>query len=123
MEKSIAIFVATASLLASHFALADGSGRYVMLDSEWSMDQPISRWAAQEGRTPKWEAWDYIDVGIPSALNRKARLADAANIGDATGRLLKQAPDEVRLFACVYAQGPVAVIVRQAGQPRCDEHS
>ncbi|WP_241299357.1 hypothetical protein [Burkholderia stabilis] len=104
-------------------AVADDAGRYVMLDSETSMDATIARWAAQDGRSAKWEARDYIDVGNPSALNRKARLSDATTIGDATARLLKQARDEPRLFACVYSQGPVAVVIRQAGQPDCDNHS
>ncbi|MCO8402766.1 hypothetical protein ABEG10_38270 (plasmid) [Burkholderia cenocepacia] len=104
-------------------AEADDAGRYIMLDSEASMDVAIARWAEQDGRSAKWEAHDYIDVGNPSALNRKARLAEATTIGDATARLLKQAPDKPRLFACVYSQGPVAVVIRQAGQPGCDKHS
>ncbi|MBN3760925.1 hypothetical protein [Burkholderia sp. Ac-20365] len=123
MKTMLAVSVLTTSLLASHVAHAEGRGRYVMLESEMSMDQAISRWAAQSGRSAKWEARDYVDVGDPAALNRTARLADAADIGDATARLLKQAPEEVTFFACVYSKGSVAVVVRQKGQPPCEDRS
>lgn len=119
--RKLILMLALAS--AATAAVAGDAARYLMFDSETSMDATISRWAAEDGRSAKWEARDYVNVGNPSALNQKVRLADATTIGDAIDRLLKQAPDEPRFFACVYSQGPVAVVVRQADQPPCDKHS
>ncbi|MGE8454452.1 MAG: hypothetical protein ACN6OP_28345 [Pseudomonadales bacterium] len=112
-----------ALLFMSAAACASDAGRYVANDSDKSASSLVSRWAALDGRTVKWEADGDFPIHDTSRLNAEAHLASASSLNDAFDRVAKMArreiPDSPMLFSCSYRQATVALVVREAGQPEC----
>ncbi|MEW6343039.1 MAG: hypothetical protein AB1704_20450 [Pseudomonadota bacterium] len=117
--KQIALALLAVVSVAAHAE----AGRYIATDADSSASQLVSRWAALDGRTVKWNATGDFPLHNAARLNAKGQLATAANLDDAFARVAKLAheekPDAPVLFACAYQHGTVALEVREAGQPEC----
>lgn len=116
MKKVVLALLAAVSVTAHAEA-----GRYVATDADTSVSALVSRWAALDGRTIKWEATGELPLHDAARLNATAKLGAATNLDDAFGRVAKLAhertPDAPVLFACAYTHGAVTLEIREAGQP------
>jgi hypothetical protein len=114
-----------ALLFMSAVANASDVGRYVATDSDKSASSLVSRWAALDGRTVRWEAGGDFPLHDAPRLNAEARLMKASSLDDAFERVAKlvrrEKPDAPMLFACSYREGTVALVVREAGQAECSK--
>jgi hypothetical protein len=117
--KRIALALLAIVSVAAHAE----AGGYVATDADVSASALLSRWAALDDRTVKWEATGDFPLHNASRLNARGRLATATNLHDAFERVAKLAheekPDAPVLFACAYQHRKVALEVREVGQPEC----
>lgn len=115
--------VALALLAVVSVAAHAEAGRYVATDADTSASALVSRWAALDGRTVKWEATGDFPLRNSARLNARGQLATALSLDDAFERVAKltreEKPDAPVLFACAYQHGKVAMEVREVGQPEC----
>lgn len=93
----------------------------------------VERWAKAEGRHAKWEAGADFPISDSDGLNVAAKLTRATSMTDAVERLFNTlrtvasgkdgsaGPDDIGYFACFFATGDVAVVVRSRGQPDCSK--
>jgi len=93
----------------------------------------VERWAQSEGRHAKWEAAADFPIVDAEGLNHAAKLSNASSMTNAVERLLNQlstvasrkdgtpGPKDIGYFACSFATGNVAVVIRSLGQPDCSK--
>ncbi|HEP6430616.1 hypothetical protein [Burkholderia arboris] len=119
MKKTVFALLLAVVSVAAHAEV----GRYVATDADTSVSELVSRWAAQDGRTVKWEATGDLPLHNAAHLNAKGQLATATSLDDAFELVAKFArdekPDAPVLFACAFQRGTVALLVREVGQPEC----
>lgn len=115
--------IVLASMVAVSVAAHAEAGRYDATDADTSVSELVSRWAALDGRTVKWEATGDFPLHEAARLNARVQLARATCLDDAFERIAKFArgekPDAPVLFACSYQHGTVALVVREVGEPEC----
>ena len=120
MAKTLFALLLAVASVAAH---AEAAGRYVATDADTSASELVSRWAALDGRTVKWEATGDLPLHDAARLNAKGQLATATSLDDAFERVAKLAhsekPDAPVLYACAFQHGTVALLVREVGQPEC----
>lgn len=98
-----------------------------------SLSALVERWAQAEGRHSKWEAAADFQISDADGLNLAAKLSGASSMTNAVDRLLKTldavssgkdgapGPNDIGYFACAFAIGKVAVVIRSRGQPDCSK--
>lgn len=98
-----------------------------------TLSRMVERWAQSEGRHAKWEAAADFPIADAAVLNHAAKLSGASSMTDAMDRLFNTlstiagrkddvpGPNDVGYFACAYATGQVAVVIRSRGQPDCEK--
>lgn len=95
--------VALALLAVVSVAAHAEAGRYVATDADTSASALVSRWAALDGRTVKWEATGDFPLRNAARLNARGQLATAPSLDDAFERVAKltreEKPDAPVLFA------------------------
>lgn len=121
-----AIGLAPVSIIAS-FKSADRS----INAQDRTVSALVERWAISEGRHSKWEAAVDLPIVDADGINQAAKLADASSMSNAVDRLFKTVsmeggdkqgaiePRDMGFFACSYATGKVAMVIRSRGQPGC----
>ncbi len=110
------------------------SGTWMATAQDKTLSAMVERWAQAEGRKARWEAVGDFPILDADGLNHAARLTGATSMTHAVGRLLNTmttiasrkdgspGPEDIGYFACFFATGKVAVVIRSAGQPGCGKN-
>lgn len=125
--------------LAAFIGMAVSIGAAVAQPLSWTASSAdgttsalLSRWAWADGRLARWEARADFPILDAQSFNSSAKLTNATSTADAVSRVLAllressaskdgaPAPRDIGYFACFYAQGEVALVVRSMGQPGCE---
>lgn len=130
MLSKLKFLAALGLAVLSVTANAQGSAWMVNAQDK-SLSDLVERWAQVEGRHAKWEARGDFPIVNAERLNAAAKFQMATSMADAVERLLASMknvssvqgagldPKDMGYFACSFATGDVAVVIRSHGQPDC----
>lgn len=113
--RSISRALIALSLLASGVAGTAAGGGFAAIPSDTSAKVLLTRLAAKEGLSVKWQLPRDYKIGNADNYNRAAGLDSATSVDDAAGKMVallnKNRPEDPPVHACRQPDGKGSVIV------------